>query len=89
MEVLNKEFQFKIDQIQEQYLFLQAETHNLVQFQKLMEDIGLIKDQGSVNNEFIADLRANNTLLKDVNQLNVLATNFQQEMVKSVDEMLN
>lgn len=86
---MKKEFQFKIDQIQEQYLFLQAETHNLVQFQKLMEDIGIIKEHGSVNNEFIADLRANNSLLKDVNQINVLTTNFQQEMVKSVDEMLN
>lgn len=32
-----------------------------------MEDMGIMKEHGQVNNEFIADLRINNNLLKDVN----------------------
>jgi|TARA_B110000285_G_C14682915_1_gene405517 hypothetical protein len=42
----------------------------------MMKDCGLMSEKGSVNNDFLADLRQNNVLLKDVNQLHVLSTSF-------------
>jgi hypothetical protein len=42
----------------------------------MMKECGLMSDKGGVNNDFFADLRQNNVLLKDVNQLHVLSTSF-------------
>ena len=52
----------------------------------MMKECGLMSDKGGVNNDFFADLRQNNVLLKDVNQLHVLSTSFQLEMVKYLRE---
>ncbi len=54
---MKEEFKMKLQAIEEHLVFVQGETHNLLQFQQMMKDCGLMSDKGSVNNDFLADLR--------------------------------
>lgn len=54
---IRKEFKTKLEAIEEHFVFLQGETHNLLQFQQTMKDCGLMSDKGGVDNDFLTNLR--------------------------------
>jgi len=66
---------------------MQDEVHNLVALQQVLKDLGMINDSGSVNNDFIVDIKANNALLKDLNSFNVMLATFQNETITLMDQL--
>lgn len=76
----------KMTEFEHQNTFLQGEVHSLVRFKDTLRDMGLLNEKGFLNKTFLVNLKELNDIVINVNQLHVMITRFQTDLIKVFED---